>query len=326
MKKVLFIAPDFFNYSSIIKNKLIEKGYDVDWFDDRPSTNIIDKCLLRVNRNILNRKIKRYFYNKIYKAMEEKNYDIVFVILGQSFNQEMFNDLRKINPNAKYVLYLWDAVKNFPHIEDLAKAFDKVYSFDSYDCKKYGYEFLPLFYTEEKKSDLDIIYDVTFIGTIKKGKLSLFNKLRKELDNKYEKNYFYLYLQHKIVYFFFKMTNKEFRGAKIKNFKFKKLDYSENNSIVNSSRIILDIPMRKQEGLSMRILECLGYHKKIITTNKNVLNYDFYKPENIYYYDGEKIDLDNIFFKYEYLEIDEEILKKYSLDTWVDKLLMEGQN
>ena len=71
MKKVLFIAPDFFNYSLIIKNKLIEKGYDVDWFDDRPSTNIIDKCLLRVNRNILKRKIKKYFYNKIYKAMED---------------------------------------------------------------------------------------------------------------------------------------------------------------------------------------------------------------------------------------------------------------
>lgn len=323
MKKVLFIAPDFFNYSLIIKNKLIEKGYDVDWFDDRPSTNIIDKCLLRVNRNILKRKIKKYFYNKIYKAMEDKKYNIVFVILGQSFNQEMFNDLRKINPNAKYVLYLWDAVKNFPHIEDLAKAFDKVYSFDSYDCEKYRYEFLPLFYTEEKKSDLDIIYDVTFIGTIKKGKLSLFNKLKKELDNKYDRNYFYLYLQSKLVFFYNRLRNKEFKGAKIKDFKYERLSYAHNNKITLESNIILDIPMANQNGLSMRTFECMGYHKKIITTNKNVLNYDFYKPENIYYYDGEKIDFDNIFFKSKYLEIDEEILKKYSLDTWVDKLLME---
>ena len=323
MKKVLFIAPDFFNYSSIIKNKLIEKGYEVDWFDDRPSTNIIDKCLLRVNRNILKRKIKRYFYNRIYKAMEEKNYDIVFVILGQSFNQEMFNDLRKINPNAKYVLYLWDAVKNFPHIEDLSKAFDKVYSFDSYDCEKYGYKFLPLFYTEEKKSDLDIIYDVTFIGTIKKGKLTLFNKLRKELDNKYEKNYFYLYLQSKLVFFYNKLKNNEFKGAKIKDFKYDRLNYLKNNEITLQSKIILDIPMANQNGLSMRTFECLGYHKKIITTNKNVINYDFYRPENVYYYDGENIDFDNVFFKSEYLEIDEKILKKYSLDTWVDKLLME---
>lgn len=323
MKKVLFIAPDFFSYSSIIKNKLIDLGYEVDWFDDRPSTNIIDKCLLRVNRNILKRKIKKYFYNKIYKAMEEKNYDIVFVILGQSFNQEMFNDLRKLNDKAKYILYLWDAVKNFPHIEDLAKAFDKIYSFDSYDCEKYGYEFLPLFYTEEKKSELDIIYDVTFIGTIKKGKLSLLNKIRKDLDVEYKNNYFYLYLQSKLVYFYNKILNKEFKGAKLNWFNYKKLSYSKNNEITLQSKIILDIPMAHQNGLSMRTFECLGYHKKIITTNKNVLNYDFYKEENIYYYDGEHLDFDNKFFTSEYVEVDEEILRKYSLDTWIKKLVME---
>ena len=62
-----------------------------------------------------------------------------------------------------------------------------------------------------------------------------------------------------------------------------------------------------------------SYHKKIITTNKNVLNYDFYREENIYYYDGEKIDFDNIFFKSDYVELDEELLKKYSLDNWLEK-------
>ena len=101
------------------------------------------------------------------------------------------------------------------------------------------------------------------------------------------------------------------------------LNIQKIKDYIVESNIILDIPMANQNGLSMRTFECMGYHKKIITTNKNVLNYDFYKPENIYYYDGEKIDFDNIFFKSEYLEIDEEILKKYSLDTWVDKLLME---
>ena len=81
--------------------------------------------------------------------------------------------------------------------------------------------------------------------------------------------------------------------------------------------------MANQNGLSMRTFECLGYHKKIITTNKNVLKYDFYREENIYYYDGENIDFDNIFFKSEYVEIDDELLKKYSLNTWIEKLLME---
>lgn len=321
MKKVLFIAPNFFSYSSIIKNKLEEKGYVVDWFDDRPSTNIIDKCIIRINRNLLKRKIKKYFYNEIYNSMIEKKYDIVFVILGQSFNEEMFNDLRKLNPSAKYILYLWDSVKNFPHIENLSKAFDYTYSFDSFDCEKYGYKFLPLFYNKEKKNDLELIYDVTFIGTIKKGKLSLFNRIKKELDGNYQNNYFYLYLQSKLVFLYNKIFNKEFKGAKIKNFNYKKLSYDENNKIILSSRIILDIPMANQNGLSMRTFECLGYHKKIITTNQNVLKYDFYKPENIYYYDGKNIDFKNIFFNSEYLELEESILKKYSLDSWIETLM-----
>lgn len=321
MKKVLFIAPNFFNYSSIIKKKLEDKGYYVDWFDDRPSTNIIDKYLLRTHPNIIKNKVKKYFYNNIYKSMKEKHYDIVFVILGQSFNEEMFSDLRKLNPSAKYILYLWDAVKNFPHIENLSKAFDSTYSFDSYDCEKYGYKFLPLFYNEEKKIDLDNKYDVVFIGTIKRGKLSLFNKIKKELNLKYSKNYFYLYLQSKLVFIYNKIFNKEFKGAKIRDFKYNKLNYEKNNEIVLNSKIVLDIPMANQNGLSMRTFECMGYHKKIITTNKNVLNYDFYKPENIYYYDGDSIDFNNIFFNSDYVEIDNEILKKYSLNNWVDELM-----
>ena len=148
MSKVLFISPLFFNYSEIIKKELENQGYQVDWFDDRPSTNIVDKCLIRVNRKLLQNKINKYFYNVIYKKMEEQKYDYVFVILGQSFNSKMFNDLRKLNPNAKYLLYLWDAIKNFPHIIDLSTAFDKVYTFDTDDYKNYGFKFLPLFFNE----------------------------------------------------------------------------------------------------------------------------------------------------------------------------------
>lgn len=323
MKRVLFISPNFFSYSEIIKKKLIEKGYEVDWFDDRPSTNIIDKCILRVNRNLLKSKIKRYFYNNIYESMKKKNYDIVFVILGQSFNQEMFNDLRRINPNARYVLYLWDSVKNFPHILDLYQAFDETYSFDTLDCEKYNFKFLPLFYNEEKKDNSSIKYDVTFIGTIKKGKLSQFKKIEKELNNQYSNNYFYLYLQSKLVYLYNKIFNKEFKHSRINDFKYKKISYDENNRIILNSKIILDIPMANQNGLSMRTFECLGYHKKLITTNPNVLNYDFYKEENIYYYDGNKIDSNNIFFNSEYQELDEEILNKYSLDSFIKELIKE---
>ena len=319
MKKVLFVAPDFFNYSEIIKEKLKEKGFDAEWFDDRPSKNLIDKCIIRVNKNLLKGKIKRYFYNKIYASMKEKKYDIIFVIGGQSFNRKMFEDLKTLSPESRFILYLWDSVKNLDEVVDFSKAFNETFSFDQYDCEKYGFKFLPLFYNEERKTD-EIKYDVSFIGTIKKGKLPYINKIKKELDSQFDNNFFYLFLQSKIVFLYNKILNKEFRKAKFKDFVYKRMEYKTNNDIVLKSRFVLDVPMKNQDGLSMRTFECLGYHKKLITTNKNILNYDFYKPENIYYYDGNEIDFNNVFFNSDYQEIDEVILNKYSLDNWINQL------
>lgn len=323
MKKVLFISPNFFNYSEIITKGLINQGYVVDWFDDRPSTNIIDKCLIRFNRNLLKRKINKYFYSNIYEKMKIEKYDYVFVILGQSFNSKMFNDLKKINPNSKFILYLWDSIKNFPHIEDLATAFDKVYTFDNEDSNKYHYEFLPLFFNEIKEKEYELEYDATFVGTIKKGKLKQVIKLEQELNKKYNNNFFYLYMQSKLVYWYNKITNKEFKGVKSNKFYFSRLSYLENNEIINKSKIVIDVPMENQNGLSIRTFECLGFGIKMITTNKNVVNYDFYKPENIYVYDGNKIDFENIFFKSEYIEIDNQIITKYSIENWIKQLIKE---
>lgn len=323
MKKVLFISPNFFNYSEIIKDELINQGYTVDWFDDRPSTSIIDKCLIRVNRNILKKKIENYFYKNIYQKMKENKYDYVFVILGQSFNSKMFNDLKELNPNAKFILYLWDAVKNFPHIEDLATAFDKVFTFDNEDVVKYNYEFLPLFFNKKKEKEYEIEYDTSFVGTIKKGKLSYILKLEKELNEKYINNYFYLYLQSKLVFWYNKLLNKEFKKVKSNKFYYSKLNYEENNEIVNKSKIVIDVPMSNQNGLSMRTFECLGYSKKMITTNKNVVNYDFYRQENIYVYDGKEIDFNDIFFNSEYKEIEKEIVDKYYIENWIKILFKE---
>ena len=61
MSNLLFIGPRFYDYHIIIKNAFEKKGYSVDYFDDRPSSSFITKCLLRLNKKLLNHKIKKYF-------------------------------------------------------------------------------------------------------------------------------------------------------------------------------------------------------------------------------------------------------------------------
>ena len=44
-EKVLFISPAFFGYELSIKNAILENGYEVDYFDERPSNNALMKAL-----------------------------------------------------------------------------------------------------------------------------------------------------------------------------------------------------------------------------------------------------------------------------------------
>jgi hypothetical protein len=94
------------------------------------------------------------------------------------------------------------------------------------------------------------------------------------------------------------------------------------NNVYEKSRCVLDSAQDGQLGLTIRVLEAIGAKKKIITTNEDVINYDFYYPENIYVYNG-KMDLDNVFFKEEYKELDKEIYEKYSLRNWLKKIVEE---
>ena len=114
--------------------------------------------------------------------------------------------------------------------------------------------------------------------------------------------------------------NKELRSAKYSEFHYVPLKGKEMNDIYEGSKCVLDSAQAGQLGLTIRVLEALGAKKKIITTNEDIVNYDFYRPENIYVYDG-NIDLNNVFFKSECVEVEECMYKKYALRCWLTEII-----
>ena len=83
--KLLLIMPRFFNYPELIIEELKTMGYEVDFFDDRPSTNAWVKAAIRINKSIIHTYIEKYF-NKVMKTVRSKKYDVVFLISGQSLS------------------------------------------------------------------------------------------------------------------------------------------------------------------------------------------------------------------------------------------------
>ncbi len=93
--------------------------------------------------------------------------------------------------------------------------------------------------------------------------------------------------------------------------------------LVSKSKVIIDIEHLKQKGLTMRTLEMLGSNKKIITTNKEVLNYDFFDENNICVIDRNNPIINKSFFESDFRIIDEEIYNKYSINKWVETIFKD---
>lgn len=328
MRRVLLIMPNFFNYPKIICEEIRQLGYDVDFFDDRPSTNPWMKAAIRVKKELVSHAIKQYF-DEIMKTVKKRKYSIVFLISGQSlsFDESMIQELKACQSQARFCLYQWDSQKNFPYITKMHKYFDKCYSFDKEDVRVVPkLSFLPLFYSKEyqeigtHKSN-NFKYDFCFVGTAHPQKYRFITQMSKELVKAYPNQFIYFFFPSRIVYFYRKLMNPELKHAKLKEFHYIPLTEDKMKQVYINSRCVLDSAQEGQLGLTIRVLEALGAKKKIITTNADVINYDFYRPENIYVYNEKKgFDLDSVFFNSEYQEIDSRIYKKYSLENWLKQI------
>lgn len=325
--KLLLIMPNFFDYPKLISNELNRLGYSVDFYDDRPSTNPFIKAIIRVNKNFINWYIQKYF-DSIKRNISYKTYDIVFIISGQSlsFDEEMMDELRKLQPQARFILYQWDSLKNFPYIKRMEKFFDECYTFDRSDAENYKrLKFLPLFYNRQyeeigKINPIDYKYDFCFVGTAHPKKYKFITEMSKKLMPVYPKQFIYFYYPSRIVYFYRKLMNPELKKAKIGDFNYVPISRENMQMVYQKSKCILDSPQEGQQGLTIRVLEALGAKKKIITTNADIVNYDFYCPENIYVYQGE-FDFNAPFFKEPFKEIDQDIYQKYALRNWLKEIL-----
>ena len=95
------------------------------------------------------------------------------------------------------------------------------------------------------------------------------------------------------------------------------IPFEENQKRMKESKIILDIHKEIQNGLTFRVFEAIGLNKKLITTNKDIINYDFYNPNNIFVWDEKITEIPRNFLDNEYEKLSDEIYKKYSLENWV---------
>jgi len=320
-KKILFFAPQFFGYEIEIKNKLKELGTEVDYYDERMNPNNFEKFLIRFAKNTLKKKISVY-YEKIIEDSKLKKYDCIFFLNPETVTKDLINKLRKNQPNAKFIIYMFDSLKNKKNVIEFIDLFDVHYTFDKNDCFLYPkFKFRPLFYLDEYRENstynTNNKYDLAFVGTIHSDRYEIIKKIKKELASDNLNTFFFMYFPSKMIYVLRKIFDKTYKKTKMKDFRFSPLGKKEVLNILSHSNVVLDIQHPNQTGLTMRTIEILGLKKKLITTNKDIENYDFYSEKNIYIIDRDNPIIDKKFFEEQYVDIEKKVYLNYSIESWL---------
>lgn len=324
---ILLLAPNFFGYEFEIKKELENFGAKVVYFDERPKNDFLTKVFIRLNlKSFISKRINGYYKN-IVESIKKERIDYLFLIAPETIDIKTIKEIKFNHKNIKILTYFWDSIRNKKTALNYLDISDKFFSFDSNDIKiDRRIQFLPLFYIKDyeniKNEKENLLYDISFIGTVHSDRYKIIKEIEKQSKNLNLKTYFYFYSPSKILFFFQKLLKKDFRDIKWEDISFESLNKSDVLTIIEKSKSIIDIQHPMQVGLTMRTVEMLGANKKLFTTNTEIKKYDFYNKNNISILNRNipLVKLD--FFMDNYMEIDEEIYKKYSLKNWL-KIILE---
>jgi len=312
--KITIISYDNWGYNNHIVNALENDNHIVNHINFNDFKYKYPSISLRLYNFILKTIFKKnlkniYYGNEILKKLKNNNetQDLILTIKADFIAPEAIFEFKKYT--KKSIAFFNDSISRCPKIKRTITNFDEVYSFEKDDCKKYGLKFLTNWIYPIPKSDTKNNEYQVFNISSKDKRFSLISKIAAILK---EKN-----INYKIIIFGKKNKNNKSDVEYISN----RIPLNEVNNYLHNSQVLLDINRTGQKGLTFRVFESLGLEKKLITTNTDIKNYDFYNPNNILIIDEKRIDIPFDFFTKKYYSVSEDILKKYTIESWIHQII-----
>lgn len=314
-KKILLIGIDFYDYEKSIIKILEQKGAQVYYFSSYINT-YATRILERLKLNSLS---KRLIEKEIEQRIDNQPVDIdyLLIIKADNFTRKHIQSLKEKYPGTPVVLYFWDSLKRMSNSELLLQEFPVILTFDRPDAERHRLLLRPLFFRGSENKKTEIKYDISFVGADHSIRYNILRKLAPVLDE-YNVKYKFILITGKLKYFLNRYMWHTIKKGDEYLFCTKRLSYNEYVEISDSSNAILDISHPLQDGLTMRSIETLCLGKKIMTTNRDIENYDF--PKSLYYVlDISKIGNPTDFLKTPPTERFNS--EKYTLESFVEELL-----
>lgn len=316
--RITLISLDDWGFNNHIAVSLKKMGHDVhhinfDKFEYK-YPNLLYKIYNFILKSFFKKNLKTmHFGKKIIENLKEigEIQDAILVIKGDFIDPQSVLEFKKYG--KKTIAYFNDNTHRCPKIIRVIPNFDRVFSFEKGDCEKYNMNFAT-----------NWIYDSVPVVSNKPFEYKVFNIisndnrlpiLSKIADNLKANN-----ISHKIFVFDKKFKKKTSTIEYITNH----IPLSEIKEYIDNAQVLLDVNRRGQIGLTFRVFESIGLQKKLITTNSDIANYDFYNPNNILIIDDKNPEIPTSFFEKEYEKIPEEIFNKYTLEGWAENVIFNS--
>lgn len=100
-----------------------------------------------------------------------------------------------------------------------------------------------------------------------------------------------------------------------------RIPYSDYLKVVSKSKCIIDLVQKGQTGTTMRVLEAIFSHKKLITNNDALIGYDFYNKNNIFIWGRDSVEDLKMFIESDFIEIEQEVLSEYTPSKGFERIL-----
>ena len=158
--------------------------------------------------------------------------------------------------------------------------------------REYGLGYCPLFY---RKTDLPAVekdIDLLYICSLHSQRVTIYRKLMEFARRENLSVYAYLFANR--VYFFkqrYLHRNRGFTGIALSAIRHETIPIDELLKLYQRSKVIVDYTHPGQNGFTMRTIDSIGYRCKLATNNDNVLQTEFYHPNNICLYDPENFSI-----------------------------------
>ena len=225
----------------------------------------------------------------------------------------------KQNVQKSMIAYQWDGMARFPAIWQRIPFFDRFFVFDTDDWQ-HNPSFLPTtnFYFDCLAFPPNTPqYDCYFVGAHSAERMGMIlNFVHFAEQNSLQLDFSIAPTSHQEKERF----REYYPSASIQELTCGKT-FLENLAALQNSRVLLDFLNPIHNGLSFRPFEAMIYRKKLITTNPKIKQYDFYRPENIFVWDGVQFDGLLEWMHQPYQPLPDDVVQKYSFGNWIRYML-----